>query len=252
MGKVLDKIIFSFAALFLIFCWVLYLTRNYIISLAVTAAAFGLGFIVLKFLLGRRKSLKTIKHSDMCNSFAVMGKDEVAAHFYNTLPEKLQVKLEPPFFVAKIYENDTLIMVNYKFSGTTADEVAKAYRKCKQENLKKVMILARPTERKIMLIAANLDLAIDFPDPRAVKKYLLNKNALPEKLVSHERKKRVPVNYKEVLRAAFDRRRIKFYIFTALILFAMSFITPLRLYYMIMATIPLLLAGVSAFVSARE
>ena len=114
------------------------------------------------------------------------------------------------------------------------------------------MILARPTERKIMLIANNLDLAVSFPDPRAVKKYLHLKNALPAKIVSHDRKKRVPINYKELFRIALDRKRIKFYIFTGLILFAMSFITPLRLYYMLTATVPLLLASLTAFVSAKD
>ncbi|MCL2631050.1 MAG: hypothetical protein FWD49_05980 [Firmicutes bacterium] len=252
MGKTLDKIIFSLAVIFIIFSWGLYATKSYLVAFIITFVGYTAVSILFALLVSRKKRFSGISPQEMANSLALLGHNETAKIFYNTLPDSLKVKLEPPFFVSLEHGKETLTMANYKFSGTTADEVARAYRKCKDENLENIKILSRGTEKRVLLIASNLDINITFPDLRTIKRYLHCKNALPEKLVSHGKKKRVRPDFKALAETALSRGRIKYYILTGTMLFLMSFLTPLKLYYMIMATIPLALAGISAVFAIKN
>lgn len=248
MGKISDKIIFGLAVILITFAWSFYLFDNLKLACLVTAFVFAAVNMLYLFLKSRKKNLSIINAQEMCLAFALMGSEKTAEHLYNTLPEAMRENLDGQTFLYIKDQQKTLVYVNYKFGATNEEDIAKAYRKSMDKKTDEIYILSLRTDRKVMVFAARLPVRYRFIDKRVVKKYLASRNALPQMPLSKERK-RAPFHIKDALLNALDSRRIKYYVFVGLTLFLTSFFTPLKLYYLIISSIPLLLAAASAVYS---
>jgi len=241
MRKVTDKIILNLLLFVLILCWILYFTKSWWLSIG-----FGVFAAVLVNLLWfgistRFANAKTLSRAELFRLLSVMGSDESTALLFSTLPVDARSDFAPPFFVLN---DDTLVFNNIKFVPTTEEDIAKLYRACKARGFTKAILVARRTDRRLLAFAASLGLSVRCPDPLTVKHYLYRHNALPEPPAPLKIK--LPkFKIKELFSVIFERRKAKYYIFSGVMLLLMSLITPLRLYYLIFASVPLIFALIS-------
>ncbi|MFA5449777.1 MAG: hypothetical protein WC292_05010, partial [Clostridia bacterium] len=222
MGKVADNIIFSLSIILVSYAWGAYITGEPTYGFLLAALVFLLARMVRAFLLSRKKSWKNLSSTEMCAALALMGRDKSAEYFYNTLPENMRLELCPPFFVINKNSGKVLVFSNYKFADTTEEDIALLYRKCVELSIDNALILSRRTDRRVMVLAARLNINCKFIEKRLVRKFLLDRSAMPDGIISNK-KIRIPINFKELFIAALDKRRIKYYIFTGVTLFIMSF-----------------------------
>jgi|AGTN01.1.fsa_nt_gi hypothetical protein len=245
MGKIIDRLIFALSFLAITFAWGTYIFKDWKAALILSLALYAGARVVMIFLNGRRKNLSNISPQETCLALALMGGEKAAELFFNTLPESLRESREGNFYVAIVDGKRTLVYVNYKFGLVNEEDVAKAYRKCLETGIRDAIILSAKTDRRVMIFAARLPVNFRFPDRRIVRKYLIDHNALPEK-IGAPRKIKIPFKFKEAVSTAIEKRRIKYYLFVGLTLFVMSFFTPLKLYYLILTSFPLILTVCSA------
>ncbi|MBQ8177647.1 MAG: hypothetical protein IJ033_00485, partial [Clostridia bacterium] len=69
-------------------------------------------------------------------------------------------------------------------------------------------------------------------------------NALPPK-PNAPQKTKIKLSYRELIESVFNPKRTKYMLYISLMLALMSFITPLKSYYLIMASVPLVIVVVS-------
>jgi hypothetical protein len=244
MRKVVDAIFFSVLLFLLIFCWSLYFTRNLWISAGIGAFAAVLANLLWFGISQRFSKTGSLSRTELFRLLSVMGPEESTALLFSTLPVEDRSDFSPPFFV---YKGDTLVFNNIKFSPTSEEDIARLYRACKAKNFSKVLLIAGRTDRKLLAFAASLGLSVRCPTPITIKRYLQQHNALPEP-PSPLKIKLPKYKIKDLLSVVFDRQKAKYYIFTGVLLLLMSLITPLRLYYLIFASVPMALAILSFFV----
>lgn len=243
MRRITDRIFLSILIFILILCWSLYLTRSFWQSAVIGVAATVLINLIWLSVSARLAKNKTMSRSELFRLLAVMGIEESTMLLYNTLPADMRSELSPPAF---IINGDTLVYNNLKFSPTNEEDIAKMYRICKAKSLIKAVFVAARTDRKLMTFAAYLGISTFFPDKIYVKRYLVRHNALPK--APDSVKVKIPrIKLKELFLTVFDRRKAKYYIFSGIMLLLMSMLTPLKLYYLIFASVPLLLAAISLF-----
>lgn len=242
MRKVADKIFFNLLLFALIFCWSLYFTKNMWLSAGL--GAFAAVFVNLVWIgVSTRFRSNTLSRAELFRLLSVMGTDESTALLFSTLPISERSDFAPPFFV---YKGDTLVYNNIKFSPTSEEDIAKLYRACKAKGFTKAILVARRTDRKLLAFAASLGLSVRCPDALTLKRYLYRHNALPE--APAPLKVKLPkFKIKELFSVVFERRKAKYYVFSGVMLLLMSLITSLRLYYLIFASVPMLLAIISLF-----
>lgn len=249
MAKLFDRIVLSTVIVILVFGWSYYFTRS------IKAAAIAAGIACLICLTvstifrGRAKVLKHVSPEEAVTLLALIGGEAAAKLFYSTVPEDMRIKIEKNRFVYSSGGENILVWCAYKFADLTGDELAAACRAAEENGIKKIKLLTRAKSRKTAVIAAYSKAEISYPDRRVVYRYLYKHNALPTAPQKRDRKERP--EWREILRSALDRRKIKYYIFTGILTAATSFITPYKLYYMLFATVPLALAAVSAAIGEK-
>lgn len=251
MAKLLDKIIFS--AAFIVITYGLcsrYLTDG--MAVAVTAAAYASAALVYIGVKVRRGLVKEISPQEMCAYLALMGAEKQTKLIYQTLPAERRVQLKPPYFVAEKDGERYTVAVLYKFINLTQEDISAAYRAAVGFGTDKIMILTRARDRKTVNLGGLIPQEISYPDKRAVYRYLKKHNALPKPLCEKKRVRNVRPEPGRLLETVFDRRKLKYYLFVTFMLTAAAFFTPLRTYYYVTASIPLVLAFGCLLRSAKE
>ncbi|MDR3185288.1 MAG: hypothetical protein LBU04_00520 [Christensenellaceae bacterium] len=248
MGKFGDKLVFSIVIIFIVFVWSYYFTSNYLISVLISILSFIIIRIFLVFIKSRRKSLKNMNTIEMCKTFAFLGINESTKIFSALIPSENLMSIDPPYIVAMVSNINTLIHINFKFSKTNEDDIAKAYRKAKKEKVDRVIVLSSMTDRNILVFSKSLDIKFEFPNSRQVRKFLINANALPNSIFSYGSIQKIKnqFSFKDILNSVFSRHRIKYYFFSGTMLLVMSFFAPIKLYYIIMGSFLLVLAAISS------
>lgn len=251
MAKISDNIIFGGIFIIFVFAWLNYWTKNTLLSLLSALLIFSvirMGLFALKS--GRLKN-REMSVNDMCFYLALKGKSAVTAIFESTIPATKIIGVNSPFILVNEDGNKSLLFINYKYGKTLPDEIALSYRKAKDVDAKKIYVLSERTERNVMVMTSRLDVEYSFPSKRSVRKYLIIHNALPAP-IEKKKKSRIKLSIPDLLAAIFDRGRIKYYLFTSCVLILLSFFTPLKLYYLILSSVPAILAIISLFIKSEQ
>lgn len=241
MRKIIDRVFISLLILLPLLVWALYLTRSLWQSVVLSVAVTVLLNLIWIGISTRLNKKRTPSKIEIFKLLSALGTEETTALLYNSLPPDMRSELTAQTF---ILNKDTLVFNNIKFAPSNEEDIAKMYRLCKARGLTKAIFIANRTERKLMAFAAYLGIAATFPDRLTIKQYLVRHNALPAP--PQPVKIKLPkYKLKELLSLVIDRRKAKYYIFSGLMLLLMSLLTPLKLYYLIFASLPLLLATIS-------
>lgn len=236
--KKIDKIIINVAA-FSVFLILSYITvKNLAASIFIAFLLWITANRVIIHLLNRRRNTKKIPISQMEDKLALDGIKKQVELFTNATPPCFNPEKFDFGFTVTINCEKILVFPNYKFSACSLDDVAKFYRKAKEESINKIWVLSRLNSRNVILFANNLDVEFVFHSSSEVRKFLATRNALPQIPKKHLAKKNTKkANIKSALSDVFVKKRAKYFFLSAFSLAFLAIFTPLKIYYLILSVI---------------
>lgn len=216
-----------------------------------TAALIGIAITLLLFAAYRlgKKKLSHLFHpktAEVLKAFALMGTAKQSEFFIKLFPDSAAAQCDGEFFRYEKNGKTYLVLSAIRFNDVSKEDVAKCYRKQLDAPADEILILGKGVSRDVMLFASELPCKISFPDRYSLASALHKKGVFPEFPAPEKKKKRIRLSWKEWGYVIFHRHRAKYYFISGFFLILLSFFTPLRLYYLGMATVPLLLGVVAA------
>lgn len=236
----LDKIIINVTVYLIALLFVFVAVKSLAASLLIAFLIWLTLNRVTVHLLSRRKIKSKISVSKMEDLLALKGISGQIALFFAAMPPcfnptPFDCGLEITLNCEKI-----LVFPNYKFSACSMEEIAKFYRIAKEKNVLTVWVLSRLNARSLLVFANGLDVSFVFQPSAVVRKYLFNRNMLPEAPKKPERVKK-KINFKELFFGMFARKRAKYFFLSGLSLFILCIFTPMRIYYLSVCAVCLVL-----------
>lgn len=241
--KAPDRFIFAVIVFLGSAMWLNFLTERLDASIFIAFLLTVLSELLLRLVYSRYKRLKKITVAEMLTYFATTS--VAGEHFAKLLPPDTHEKTEGNFIIYKEKDAKKLLFTNFKFGDTSCDDVARCYRVARAEGITDVTVMSKGAPRAVLLYAYSLPLKLTFKGAKEVYKYLAKRGALPVPLVLQ--KKKVPLSFKNLFGTILSRKRVKYYAFTSVTLLVCALFTPLKLYYTILASISMSLAGLSLF-----
>lgn len=233
----LDKIVINILGFIVIFIWVNYFIDGFTICLFITALIFIATRTIFIHIINRYYRLKNITVWEMCQSFAIMGAEEVCKHFTDLIPQSYNPTVIDNCIIFEKNDNRILIYPIFKTVAVNTEELLKVWRTAKKNNAQTLWILAKERYRNIISLSNCLDGNFVFFSAKKIHRFLINHNALPEKNFSLKKTKNRTAFSFIMLSELFIKRRAKYFIFSGLTLALLSFFVPLTLYYLVMSTI---------------
>ncbi|MDE5549265.1 MAG: hypothetical protein K2J13_03335 [Clostridia bacterium] len=137
-----------------------------------------------------------------------------------------------------------------KYGAISADTIVKFYRTCKKNSINEAYVLTTNRDKKMMsLIKSFGDVTITFCTFKPVYKHLKTQSKLPTDI----REKIPPAQLvKLIFHTAFTRKNGFRFAGVSLLLLAISFFTPFGKYYLVLASINLVLAVVCLVKTLRD
>lgn len=132
---------------------------------------------------------------------------------------------------------NALIIVCFRFSLVGLNDVGNFYSLSLKKNRNQVFLLCRGIDRKAMHVLEMHDVKINVVKTKGIYDFLRRNSALPA--LEKEKKN---FSLKAVAYSILSRSNTKSYLFSGIVLMTTSFITPLKIYYLIFGTIALILA----------
>lgn len=137
-----------------------------------------------------------------------------------------------------------------KFGSISADTVVRYYRLCREHGISKAVIFTTSKDRKLLSITRQLrDCSMHMQDYRIVYRYHKQHHSLPH-LTMHRppRRERMQIVAEQVFSPANARR----FLWVGCVIFLLSFLTPIRTYYLIVAGINLLFSLICLITQIRH
>ncbi|MEG1535732.1 MAG: hypothetical protein RR416_02035 [Clostridia bacterium] len=233
MNKFFDKLAIIIIAFFGI---IIILTLAKFELWAVVTTAFIFCSILALFLARQQSKNSTcMTYSEYITYCVVQGNDYVKSAIISTHPQ-LNWKVGDDFLIV----GDTIIFLWIKFGNLSPDTLVKFYHIAKRENSAKVYVLTTSKDKKIISFSKSFgDIIFCINDIKELYKFQKSCNFLPQNTAKKMSFKQI---FLLILSYAFSKKYCKRYLFVAIILLLMSFLTPLKTYYLISAAVCLLLA----------
>ncbi len=132
--------------------------------------------------------------------------------------------------------------LHLKYSGPSKDQIVSLYKKCVAAEIKKLVVICTGFDRASVAVACTLpEVQFRFKSLKTIYR-----KAKKAGLVGRDELKPASrPSLKTLLPVVFNTKNSYRFAFSSLVLYAMSFLTPLRAYYIAVATVVLVLAVVS-------
>ena len=232
MSKYIDKIILSSILIFIIFATIYLNIKNFFFSITLSLLIYLLIVIVYKSL--KKHTNKNISYIDFINYLALQGNNYTVNLIFEIIEEK-----DKKIFDNCIIVNDTAIFPIIKFSNISMDNIANVYNFSKKNNLTNIKIIYSNIDKKTLLFANNLDVNIDFINANLLYNKLKKYKKLPyfdnNNIIKHKKNKDV-IKY---LNNSNTSRKLTI---LGLFFIALSFITPLKIYYLVIGSITIFIS----------
>lgn len=243
MGKYIDKILLVLTVGIVVFA-VCYISFNNLpLSIAISLTVSLAFSILLKHL--HFKNSKRIKYADFIMCSIIQDQSEFENLFEKVYKDNSNIHKSD-----RLYFNNSPIFFHLKFSQLSPDNLISYYRQAKELNAKEIYIVYVQKDKRIAFICSTLkDINIKFVPLKTIYKRAKRKNLLSENPNVGKKNKAFIMN---VLHAVFERKMIKRYVLLALIMLALSFITPLKTYYYVMVGVLLTMSIIAIIVAIKE
>lgn len=233
MTKALDYISLSIIVTLTTFVWAALLFKN-----AVGALIFSVALsiaIVFSIRYFSKKNQKPYTYDRLETEFCIRGGEYIIELLVSSLKNP-QIENGDTYILLE----NSIIISNFKFSPLGGSDVANVCKLAKKHDKNHVYLITKGVDRKAWQVANLQDVKIEVVKTKQVFKFLAKRNALP---VLKKQKQKFSVS--SLLLAILSRRNLKNYLFSGAVLIAVSFITPLKIYYIVTGTLLLFLALLS-------
>lgn len=235
MLKTIDTIAITIISLLLIFTWTYFIVDNIWWTIAISLVSYVLIWSIFKIVKMKKKDNYTPKK--LANHFALMGQSYVAKLLMDNLDFSNKQLVDDKY----IQVDDEIIYPMFKFGNINYENIASLYRLAKENDVKKIYLLSSGIEKNALVLAGGLDVSIEYVSEDVVFNYLKKKNSLPEIVESKEK----PINklgLKALLKGITSRANTKYYVLCGVLFAFISFISPNKIYYIVLSTIVFILA----------
>ena len=225
--KLFDKLFFNGVAIAFLSLLFFLITKNYVAGMFIGYLFWIVCRTIFLYIINRYHVTKNITVSEMENIFAVWGTQLQQEHFFNLLPSCFSPVIENCFIRYTKNGEDNIMILNYKFSPTSCEDVAKVYREWKNFP-GKISILGKTPSKDVLLLAGSLPIRIEFPSSKSVRKFLIKSNALPSKIPS---KKSTKASLSIAFNSTFSPEKAKYYFFSAIFFSFYAILNIHRIWY---------------------
>ena len=233
MARTLDYLALSAILLVLSFSFGVLIFKNVWISLVV-AISFSAAIVFSVSFFTRKKT--KISPSKLSTYFAIKGNEYVINLIRSTLCQEVAASEN------SILVGDFAIVSLFKFANVSSQDVVSVQKTIENTNIKTVFLLANGIDKKAYQVANFLGIRLKLVKVSTLARYLEKHDALPD-----FKKPKTKFSAQAFFEAVFARNNFKAYAFSGTVLVLTSFITPLRLYYIISGSICLMIAIFSLF-----
>lgn len=230
MAKALDYIFASIIVTLTTFVWSALLFKN-----AVGAIVFSIAFssvILVSVRYFSKRNQKPYTYDRLETEFCIRG-GEYIVNLIKTALKNPQIENGSNYILLE----KSIIIANFKFSALGGSDVANVCKTAKKHEKNHVYLITKSIDRHAWQIANLEDINIEIVKAKQVYKFLAKHNALPVL-----KKPKQKFSFRALLQTILSRRNFKNYAFSGAVLVLVSFLTPLKIYYIVFGTILLVLA----------
>lgn len=230
MAKTIDYIALTIITFMLVFVWTGYAVNNLAVA-CIAAATVSLLAVVTVYYFKKQKT-KPYSYDRLALELSVKG-------------NKYLIKLIKTTLKNSDFENgdnyilfdDCILIASFRFSPIGINDIGNIFTLAMDKDRKRIFVMARGVDRKALQVLQTNGIRISVIRIRAIYKYLEKNCALPDLAPQHTK-----FSFSAFIGVLFARSNTKSYIFSGVILLSVAFLTPLKLYYLIVGSISLLLA----------
>lgn len=230
MAKLIDYISITLLFFALTFVWTSLAFKNLAASLIASTA-----FSIITIITVRKftnKDGKPYTYDRLEFEFCIQGNKYVIDLLKSTI-KNAKIESGENYILLE----NAIIIANYKFSIPSMSDMCQMCNLAKKLERQEVFVLCKGIDRRAFEVAVTRNIKVNQVKTKSVYRFLKKHNALPDlKPVKHK------FSIKGLFEAIFSRRNFKSYIFSACVLIFTAFLTPLKTYYLVFASLSLLFA----------
>ena len=228
----------------LCFIWLRYFTKSLLLTTIVSAVLTFLIDIFSRMLLSKHTEKKNFKQKELHNAemmfFSMALEDNPVSFFENIFKNFEDFCSKQKFIVFRDEKNiKTILYPLFTFENISIDQITQAIKQTKKEQADQIIIIGGNFDKECFSFIKNFNTEITLYNKfDTYEKIYKAKNAFPEiiKKTNEENNKHYPT-FKELLAFAFDRKRAKGYLLSAISLLFCSLFVRITLYYSIVASL---------------
>lgn len=230
MAKLIDYISITLLFFALTFVWTSLAFKNLAASLIASTAFSIIAIItVRKF---THKDGKPYTYDRLEFEFCIQGNKYVIDLLKSTI-KNAQIESGENHILLE----NAILIANYKFSILSMSDMCQMCNLAKKLERQEVFVLCKGIDRRAFEVAVTRNVKVNQVKTKSVYRFLKKHNALADlKPVKHK------FSIKGLFEAIFSRRNFKSYIFSVCVLIFTAFLTPLKPYYLVFASLSLLFA----------
>lgn len=230
MARTLDYVSFTVIVFLLTLVWSGILFAEWVPAIIFSVAFALISAVTLHYITKGRE--RPYSPDRLATEFGVRG----PLYLINLL--KSTLKGAPPESGANyIILEDCILFAAFKFGQLTVNDLNGLLTTAVSHDRKTVYVMTRGIERKAFFLLQFYDVRVRIVRIRALYRYLKKHDALPE--LKPVKRKFSPA---ALVDAVLQRSNLKNYLFSGCILVAVAFLTPLKIYYLVLGSVSLVLA----------
>ena len=234
----------------LVFIWARYYVDNFAYSVILACVLTVVIDLILKIISNRRNERYNLKNKELelieqiNNTFVVQDEQETLNFFEKLVKKRHSAERTKDYVLITDQDQKIVLMPFYTHRKFNADDLVFCINKIKNVGAKKLIVCVGEYDDNVLKFAENFSLNILILNKtQSYLKLFKEYDCYPENLVSLRVSKKN--NMKELVAFSLNKKRTKGYFFSSFVLLFSSFFVRFNLYYLIIASVLLVLALIS-------
>lgn len=230
MARAIDYVAFTLIIFLLTLTWTTSLFKQWAPAIIFACAVALIAAVTVRYISrGRRHPYS---HERLAAELCVRGPAYLIGLLLSTVKDRT-----PESAANYIILDDCILFAAFRFTVLNVTELNNLITTAVSHGKKDIYVMTRGVNRRAFQLLQFYDVKIKVVKIRAVYRYLAAHDALPD--LKPVKKK---FSLAALADAVFQRGNLKNYMFSGFILIAVSFLTPLRIYYIVLGSISLVMA----------
>lgn len=239
--------IFIFILLFTLnLIWCLYFFAEPLWGVIVAVAISVIEIVVYKLISRKKRAKNNIKLQELKriqqirDTFIYMPK-EIIVNFFFKLASTKHTAIAKTSYVVVGQEQKVIVYPMFKIANLSADELIDIYNSVKEQSVKKIIVLCNTFEQDVLNVIKNFSIKTLVLDYMQTYNDLLKEYSFyPE--ITQTQTGTAKYGFKQLLLLAFDKKKTRGYVVSALFIAFASVFVRYKIYYLIVASLLILMA----------